>query len=153
MVSLLDFPALLVVTATMAGYTEPITMLKHLTMLKYLLILLLASPLPLLAAQPPEPNDLEPLPEAPPPPLPESVPPPPTGLDDEDMEPEVKIIKRDDAVVHEYRIKGRLYMVKVIPRVGPPYYLYDGDGNGSLESRSHQLDPAPIVPNWRIHSW
>ena len=111
MVSLLDFPALLAVTATMAGYTEPITMLKHLTMLKYLLILLLASPLSLLAAQPGEPNDLEPLPEVPPPPLPDSVPLPPTGLDDEDMEPEVKIIKRDDAVVHEYRIKGRLYMV------------------------------------------
>ncbi|MEN8205208.1 MAG: DUF2782 domain-containing protein [Pseudomonadota bacterium] len=121
-------------------------------MLKYLLVLLLASPLPLLAAQPAAPADLEPLPEAPPP-LPESAPPPPTGLDDGELEPEVKIIKRNDAVIHEYRVNGRLYMVKVTPRYGPPYYLYDGDGNGSLESRRHQLDPAPIVPNWRLHSW
>ena len=122
-------------------------------MLKYLLILLLASPLPLLAAQPPAPNDLEPLPEMPPPPLPKSAPPPPTGLIDEGLEPEIKIIKRNDATIHEYRLNGRLYMVKVIPRYGPPYYLYDADGNGSLESRSHQLDPAPVIPNWIIHSW
>ena len=115
-------------------------------MLKYLLILLLASPLPLLA----DPEDLQPLPEAPPQ---EYVPPPPTGLEDEDMEPDVKIIKRDNAVIHEYRVNGQLYLVRVVPRVGPPYILYDGDGNGSLESRRHQLDPAPLVPNWVIHSW
>lgn len=123
-------------------------------MLKYLLILLLASPLPLLAARQTEPNNLEPLPEAPPPPrLTESAPPPPTGLADEGLEPEVKIIKRRDAVINEYRINGRLYMVKVIPRIGFPYILYDGDGNGSLESRSHQLESAPIIPNWVIHRW
>ena len=121
-------------------------------MLKYLIIFLLACPLPLLAAQS-APADVEPLPEIPPPPLPDTVPPPPTGLEDEDMEPDVKIIKRNDAVIHEYRVNGRLYLVKVVPRVGPPYILYDGDGNGSLESRSHQLDPAPIIPNWVIHSW
>lgn len=121
---------------------------------KYLLIMLLAYPLTLLAAQQTQPADLEPLPEAPPPSLPESVPPPPTGLADEGLEPEVKIIKRDDAVIHEYRINGQLYMVKVVPRIGPPYYLYDRDGNGSLESRRLlRLEPAPIVPNWRIHSW
>ena len=126
-------------------------------MRKYLLILLLANPLTLLAAQQTPPADLEPLPdlpETPPPPLPaDDVPPPPTGLADEGLEPEVKIIRRNDAVIHEYRINGRLYMVKVVPRVGPPYYLYDRDGNGSLESRRLQLEPAPIVPNWTIHSW
>lgn len=121
---------------------------------KYLLIMLLANPLTLLAAQQTQPADLEPLPEVPPPALSESVPPPPTGLEDEGLEPEVKIIKRNDAVIHEYRINGQLYMVKVVPRYGPPYYLYDRDGNGSLESRRLlSLEPAPIVPNWRIHSW
>lgn len=121
---------------------------------KYLLIMLLAYPLTLLAAQQTQPADLEPLPEVPPPSLPQSVPPPPTGLADEGLEPEVKIIRRDDAVIHEYRINGQLYMVKVVPRIGPPYYLYDRDGNGSLESRRLlPLEPAPIVPNWRIHSW
>jgi hypothetical protein len=123
-------------------------------MLKYvLLLLLLASPLPLLAVQQ-APEDLEQPPEAlPPPPLPEATPQPPTGLEDEALEPEVRIIKRNNAIIHEYRIKGRLYMVKVTPRWGLPYYLFDGDGNGSLESRSHSLDPAPMVPNWVIYSW
>ena len=120
---------------------------------KYLLILLLASPLPLLAVQQTPPADLEPLPDVPPPPAAEYVPPPPTGLADEGLEPEVNIIKRNDAVIHEYRINGRLYMVRVVPRVGPPYYLYDRDGSGSLESRKLQLEPAPVVPNWKIHSW
>ena len=123
-------------------------------MLKYILMLLLASPLPLLAAPPTQPADLEPLPEAPPPPLPDSTPPAPTGLADEGLEPEVKIIKRNDAVIYEYRINGRLYKVRVEPRVGPPYYLYDRDGDGVLESpRRQPLEPAPVVPNWVIHSW
>ena len=121
-------------------------------MTKYLLVLLLANPLTLLAAQQTPPTDLEPLPDAPPPPPSDYVP-PPTGLEDEGLEPEVKIIKRNDAVIYEYRINGRLYKVKVVPRVGPPYYLYDRDGNGSLESRRPQLEPAPVVPNWMIHSW
>lgn len=122
-------------------------------MSKYLLVLLLANPLTLLAAQQTPPADLEPLPDAPPPPPPSDYAPPPTGLADEGLEPEVKIIKRSDAVIHEYRINGRLYMVKVVPRVGPPYYLYDREGNGSLESRRLVLEPAPVVPNWKIHSW
>lgn len=124
-------------------------------MSKYLLILLLANPLTLLAAQQTPPADLEPLPEAPPPPPPtENAPPPPTGLEDEDLEPEVKIIKRNDAVIYEYRVNGRLYKVRVEPRVGPPYYLYDRDGDGVLESTRRQpLEPAPVVPNWVIHSW
>jgi len=122
-------------------------------MTRYLLILLLASPLTLLAAQQQEPEDLQPLPEVPPPALPEDAPPPPTGLADEGLEPEVKIIKRSDAVIHEYRINGRLYLVKVVPRYGPPYYLYDRDGNGSLESRMLPMEPAPMVPSWMIYRW
>ena len=106
MVSLLLFPASPAVTG--AGYTG------HITMLKYLLILLLANPLPLLAASQAEPGNLEPLPELPPPPLPESSLPAPTGVEEDELEPEVKIYKRNDAIIHEYRINGRLYMVKVV---------------------------------------
>jgi hypothetical protein len=121
-------------------------------MRNYLLILLFSNPLTLLAAQQAPPAELQPLPEEPPPP-PEYVPPPPTGLADEGLEPEVKIIKRNDAVIREYRINGRLYLVRVEPRIGPPYYLYDRDGNGSLEFSSLPLEPAPVVPNWMIHRW
>jgi hypothetical protein len=116
-------------------------------MLNRLALLLLVAALPVHAVPP---ADLEPLPELPPPPV-VDVPPAPTGLADEDLEPEVKIIKRNDAVIHEYRSGGRLYMVKVIPTRGYPYYLYDADGNGSLESRQDRLEP--VIPRWVIHSW
>jgi hypothetical protein len=115
-------------------------------MLNRLALLLLVAVLPVHAVPPP---DLEPLPKLPPPAV--EAPPAPTGLADEDLEPEVKIIKRDDAVIHEYRSGGRLYMVKVIPTRGYPYYLYDADGNGSLESRQDRLEP--VIPRWVIHSW
>lgn len=115
-------------------------------MLNRLALLLLVTALPVHAVPPPE---LEPLPELPPPAI--DAPPAPTGLADEDLEPEVKIIKRDNAIFHEYRSGGRLYMVKVIPAHGYPYYLYDADGNGSLESRQDRLEP--VIPRWVIHSW
>jgi hypothetical protein len=99
---------------------------------------------PVMAEEPPV---MEPLPD-------EATLPPPTGMSDEDlMEPEVTITKRDDAVVHEYRMNGQLYMIKVIPTHGYPYYLMDSDGDGSLESRYNQIDPALLVPRWMILRW
>ena len=78
---------------------------------------------------------------------------PQTGPAGEEMTPEVKIIKKDSATIHEYRMGGLLYMVKIIPGIGPPYYLIDADGDGSLESRHNQLEPAMMVPQWMIYRW
>lgn len=75
-----------------------------------------------------------------------------TGVDEE-LEPEVSIIKRDDAVVTEYRMNGQLYMVKIVPVAGPPYYLIDTTGDGSLNVRRTELDPGLVVPNWMIFRW
>ncbi len=75
-----------------------------------------------------------------------------TGIDDE-LEPEVSIIKRDDALVTEYRMNGQLYMIKVVPVVGPPYYLIDTTGDGSLNVRRSELDPGLVVPSWMIFRW
>jgi hypothetical protein len=85
-------------------------------------------------------------------PLPDDAPPPTTGME-EDMQPEVSIIKRDDAVVQEYRINGALYMIKVVPRLGVPYYLIDTTGDGELNARRSELDPALVVPSWMIFRW
>ncbi|MEZ5541128.1 MAG: DUF2782 domain-containing protein [Pseudomonadota bacterium] len=92
--------------------------------------------------------------EMPPPPAPaaEAAPPPATGLEEE-IQPEVRIIKRDDAVVREYRVNGALYMIKVEPRVGAPYYLIDTTGDGNLNARRSELDPAFVVPSWMIFRW
>jgi hypothetical protein len=78
--------------------------------------------------------------------------PPTSGFDDE-LEPEVSIIKRDDAVVTEYRMNGQLYMIKIVPTVGPPYYLIDTTGDGALNVRRSELDPGLVVPSWMIFRW
>ena len=50
-------------------------------------------------------------------------------------------------------MNGLLYMVKIIPGIGPPYYLIDGDGDGYLESRYNNLEPGIMVPQWMIYRW
>ncbi|MEQ8661712.1 MAG: DUF2782 domain-containing protein [Gammaproteobacteria bacterium] len=93
------------------------------------------------------------------------VPPPPPaiihgddGADaiDEELEPEVTIIQREDATYEEYRLNGRLYMVKVVPAVGPPYYYIDNDGDGLMETQTGSRTSRtgqPEVPQWVIFSW
>ncbi|MCS3904219.1 hypothetical protein J2T55_002254 [Methylohalomonas lacus] len=71
----------------------------------------------------------------------------------EPIEPEVTIIQREDAEIEEYRVNGRLYMVKVKPSNGPVYYLVDRDGDGHMESRISGIKDDPIVPQWVIFSW
>ncbi len=71
---------------------------------------------------------------------------------DEELQPEVTIIRRGKDMVEEYRVGGRLYMVKIIPNKGLPYYLIDSDGDGVLETRRNELD-NPEVVKWRIFSW
>lgn len=69
------------------------------------------------------------------------------------IEPEVNIIQKDDRTIEEYRVNGKLYMIKVTPSVGKPYYLTDTDGDGSLESRQFELDSGLLVPNWILLEW
>ncbi len=87
---------------------------------------------------------------APPPPPAEVIDNPPPQ--DQELQPEVTIIRRGKDVVEEYRVGGRLYMVKITPSKGLPYYLVDSDGDGSLETRRNELD-NPEVVKWRIFSW
>jgi hypothetical protein len=96
-----------------------------------------------------------------PPPPPAVATPAPASNEDADAddegeagpEPEVTIIQRKDATVEEYRLNGRLYMVKVVPAVGPPYYYLDRDGDGLLESKMNGRTSQPQVPQWVILSW
>jgi hypothetical protein len=72
--------------------------------------------------------------------------------DGESIEPEINIIQESDRTVQEYRHNGELYMVKIIPAVGPAYYYIDTDGDGSLESQQFELQSG-IVPNWILFKW
>ena len=81
---------------------------------------------------------------------------PPSAEQQEQIEPEVTIIQREDKTIEEYRANGQLYMIKVIPRNAPPYYLVDNDGNGSLESRRSgpdSLQPDLMIPQWVLFRW
>ncbi len=104
----------------------------------------------LYAAEPKAPGGLEPL---------EDVPPPPARvqsgktLEPEALEPEITIIQRKGAKVEEYRIHGRLYMIKVIPVIGKPYYLLDQDGDGQMETKMSEIYSNFIVPSWVLFSW
>ena len=81
-------------------------------------------------------------------------PPPPPGLgDQEGIEPEVRIIKGKDQVVEEYRMGGQLYMIKVTPKIGPPYYLVDSNGDGTMDSNPSELEPRLMVPSWVLFRW
>ncbi len=113
--------------------------MKVLSMRKPLLMLAgLLAALPAIAAEPPEPVKV-------PPPPPISG--PDTAAEDATAEPEVTIVQKGDDIIQEYRINGRLYMMKVNPRVGPEYYLIDEDGGGNLH-RTDAMGPKLSVPQW-----
>ncbi len=79
--------------------------------------------------------------------------PPPPPLDErtteapDEHEPQVTITTRTDQTVEEYRVGGRLYMIKITPKVGKPYYLVDDLGDGKF-ARQEGLDSGVRPPRW-----
>lgn len=91
-----------------------------------------------LFAAPPPPG-LEPLPE--PPPLPD-------GADSDPLiEPQVTITKKGEDTVEEYRINGQLYMQKITPPHGVPYYLVRESIDGGWARQDGPGDQI-AVPQW-----
>jgi hypothetical protein len=77
------------------------------------------------------------------------VPSPVTG---ESVEPDITITESGNEVIYEYRVRGALYMVRVQPQIGPPYYLFDLDGDGIMDVRD--TSPQNIaVPQWVLFQW
>ena len=71
--------------------------------------------------------------------------PPPDLSLEEARGPDVTLIAGEERTVYEYRQNGKLRMIKVVPKVGKPYYLAPRDpttGFGDLE----QADT--LVPRW-----
>ncbi len=78
----------------------------------------------------------------------------PSEKEQEDLQPEVKIIQREDKTVEEYRVNGKLYKIKVIPKVGPPYYLVDRNGDGSFDTVPvNGPEPQLSIPQWVLFRW
>ena len=81
-------------------------------------------------------------------PSPEKVPATPDG----DPLPAVSIRTEGNGdKVEEYRQNGVLYMVKVTPERGVPYYLMDTDGNGKFNRDDVAEHVAPVY--WTIYEW
>ena len=97
----------------------------------------------------------------PPPPLPAKAPPatavapgvPNPNAERPDLEPKVTIRHENGKEIEEYSIHGQIYMVKVTPKYGPPYYLVDTNGDGRLNARMSRLNPRIMVPQWVLFRW
>ena len=113
-------------------------------MRSFLSVLLLAVSLPVVAQT--RPPNLEPLPEPPPP--------PPGMVEDSALEPQVTIKRRGEDRVEEYRMNGKLYMIKVTPAHGVPYYLVDPKGDGGFVREDLGVgDKGIAVPMWVIKTF
>ncbi len=79
----------------------------------------------------------------------EEVPPPPKVIEGEPMEePQVTIRKKGTETIEEYRLNGKLYMMKVTPQSGKPYYLHKNDPEGPWINDGP--NPPLSVPHWTI---
>lgn len=80
----------------------------------------------------------------------EEVQPPPKIVDGEALEgePQVTIRKKGAETIEEYRINGELYLMKVTPDHGVPYYLHKEDQDGGW------INTGPnkplVIPKWTI---
>lgn len=81
--------------------------------------------------------------------VPEPPPPPPGYEPVPGLEPEVTITTRGEDKAEEFRVGGKLYMIKVTPKYGAPYYLVDDKGSGSF-TRMDNPDVGLRVPQWLL---
>lgn len=76
--------------------------------------------------------------------------PPPTivGEDQVTDEPQVTIVKKKGETVEEYRINGQLYMMKITPAHGVPYYMHKEDQSGGwlMDGPNQPLS----IPKWTL---
>lgn len=81
-------------------------------------------------------------------------PPPPPAMQafDPDNEPQVTIRQTQTGTETEFRIRGKLYMLKVVPTLGDPYYLVDQTGEGKFV-RSDDVGPSVSPPMWVISTF
>jgi hypothetical protein len=79
----------------------------------------------------------------------EEAPPPPAISEDATLSPQVTIKAKGEDKVEEYRIRGKLYKMRVVPAAGAAYWLVDPKGDGSFV-RVDGPTPNIAVPMWVI---
>jgi hypothetical protein len=85
-------------------------------------------------------------------PLPEPPPVPPEIANDPELEAQVTIVRRENETIEEFRVNGRLTMLRVTPQHGRPYYLIANAADGSFVRRD-SLDTGLRVPLWVLFTF
>ena len=136
------------VETTRGGY-------ENMKALFFTLIFALACAAPAGFAQQDDPAAPPPIPPLGTPDTPPEEPAIPPKVRGEQVEPTVDIRRdEDDNIIEEYSVDGRIYMVKVTPKHGVPYYYLDENGDGQLEIRERDRAANPVRPvYWRIKEW
>ena len=82
-----------------------------------------------------------------------TVPPPPklssTPTADDPNEPQVTIRQEGENKIEEFKSKGRVYAIRVTPKIGKPYLLIDPDGKGTM-TRAEEIGGGVRAPQWTI---
>ena len=84
-------------------------------------------------------------------PLPPDIPPP--VEDGEPMDQDVRIYREDKKTIYEYRVNGELYFIKVVPEIGPTYYLTDADEDGVIDEQTQGPQSGMKIHQWKLFSW
>jgi hypothetical protein len=67
-------------------------------------------------------------------------------------DPDISIRTEGENTIEQYTREGRVYMIKVTPRVGRPYYLIDNTGDGRFMRHDGPL-PMTAPAQWRIYQF
>jgi len=70
-----------------------------------------------------------------------------------DIVPAITLREHENRMVEEYRVNNNLYMIKVTPSVGAPYFLVDEDGSGDMAWIRGASQFEQTVPQWALLSW
>jgi len=65
------------------------------------------------------------------------------------MEADITISREGDKIIHEYKVNGKIYKIKVVPAIGPAYYFIDPDGDGEME----EVTESDVVNGMKVNQW
>ncbi|MBU2854920.1 DUF2782 domain-containing protein [Acidithiobacillus ferriphilus] len=78
----------------------------------------------------------------------------PTLAPDAKAGPKAEIKVPQGSKIEQYKVNGKVYMVKVIPpKPFPPYYLEDKGGTGRFTEVPQTAAEHLSVPQWVIFRW
>ncbi len=67
--------------------------------------------------------------------------------------PDITITRKGQDTIQEYRRNGKLFMIKIIPQIGPPYYMLDTNGDGQMDVKKNDMDKNTNINQWLLFEW